>query len=586
MADASVTQHDETDAEERNGSSGHHVPFLKALFSFRFSDMSIIHRLYMSVGITFLMFFVSTSVVFYMSYKDTGNESGAGIVGVQYMSNKLTDNIISLERQIRELVHSDSKNAAAEQRTKEMYTDLEANYRILKSRGANLNEGSLKQRLLNDSFPKLDRYMESIRESTEKLLVIYTGTYSAVADFAYQSSSAGSLAMISELRSINISVGGEVIQRQKQSDNAVKYIRISLAVGLGVALVVILLIDITIRKSLRHNTNTVLRCLSRMADGDMRHKAGLSSADEIGTIGRLLDNVVDNTNNTLSLVKSDVSKLYEMVNTNRRSIDATNEAISVQRNTAQSVSEATSLMESSVEKVTEFAKSTLEEVKSAEEASDTCRRTMQDNITTTHSLSDRLHASSEAINKIHMMSSQIESIVKTIADIADQTNLLALNATIESARAGESGRGFAIVADEIRELAIKTAKSTKEVSNTISLLEAAVTNSVEVMASCEGEMDNSLQQSSRANSSIEEIMGIIAIISDMSEQIVQSCQQQFSSATEINMSIAHISKLAEDSYEQMAGLQTNMHALNELATNQAAVLDKFTLRNPADTVVS
>ena len=177
-----------------------------------------------------------------------------------------------------------------------------------------------------------------------------------------------------------------------------------------------------------------------------------------------------------------------------------------------------------------------------------------------------------------MMSSQIESIVKTIADIADQTNLLALNATIESARAGESGRGFAIVAEEVRELAIKTAKSTQEVSNTISLLEQAVTNSVNVMAACEGEMDNSLQQSSRANSSIEEIMGIIATISDMSEQIVQSCQQQTSAASEINQSIAHISRLAEDSYDQMSELQSNMHALNDLATNQAQVLGKFQLK--------
>ena len=176
-----------------------------------------------------------------------------------------------------------------------------------------------------------------------------------------------------------------------------------------------------------------------------------------------------------------------------------------------------------------------------------------------------------------MMSNQIEAIVQTIADIADQTNLLSLNATIESARAGESGRGFAIVADEIRELAIRTAKSTKEVSNTINLLEKAVTNSVAVMASCESEMSNSLQQSSRANSSIEEIMGIIATISDMSEQIVMSCQQQSNSASEINSSIAHISKLAEDSYEQMHELQTNMHVLNDLATNQSAVIGKFRL---------
>lgn len=474
-----------------------HEPFFKALFTLRFSDMSIMHRLYLCVGITFLLFFASTFVVFFMAQTQIEQEGDNGIVFVERSVNKLTNDFSKLEP-------------------------------LVTAQGTSNNESVM--------------VLSSIKRDLSQLQ-----------------------------NRVN------VLAKQTSNAEVLRWIQISLLCGLAVALCVILLTNITIRHSLRHDAGVLMRRLISMGQGDLTTKVAIKSQDEIGTIGRLVDNVVENTNNTLNLVKSDVDKLYDMVNTNRKSIDATNDAISVQRNTAQSVAEATSLMESSVEKVTEFARSTLKEVQVAEEASDTCRRTMQDNITTTHTLSERLHASSEAINKIHMMSSQIESIVKTIADIADQTNLLALNATIESARAGESGRGFAIVADEIRELAIKTAKSTKEVSNTISLLETAVTNSVEVMASCEGEMDNSLQQSSRANSSIEEIMGIIATISDMSEQIVQSCQQQFSSASEINLSIAHISKLAEDSYEQMAGLQTNMQALDDLASNQATVLSKFKL---------
>lgn len=555
-----------------------HQPFFSALCSLKFSSMSILHRLYLCIGITFLLFFASTFVVFFMAQTQIAEQGNKGFVAIEKSSGRMANSTIKLEDQIRVLVASNKQNVQSENAIREVLSQLEQNLNGLRNAVGTLIDKDVQNSLSSDINSKLSNRMQIIVLETNKLLQTYHTNRSQAAESAYRLSAEGSLPLISALHGLSTKVAAANLVNQERNATVMRWIQISLLCGLAVALCVILLTNITIRRSLRHDTGLLLRRLRLMAQGDMTSQVGIKAEDEIGTIGRLVDNVVNNTNDTLSLVMSDVDKLYDMVNTNRKSIDATNDAISVQRNTAQSVAEATSLMESSVKKVTDFAKSTLQEVQVAEQASDTCRRTMQDNITTTHTLSDRLHASSEAINKIHMMSSQIESIVKTIADIADQTNLLALNATIESARAGESGRGFAIVADEIRELAIKTAKSTKEVSNTISLLETAVTNSVEVMASCEGEMDNSLQQSSRANSSIEEIMGIIATISDMSEQIVQSCQQQFSSASEINSSIAHISKLAEDSYDQMTELQSNMYALNDLATNQATVLSKFKLR--------
>lgn len=555
-----------------------HQPFFSALFSLKFSNMSILHRLYLCIGITFLLFFASTFVVFFMAQTQIAEQGNKGFVAIEKSSGRMANSTIKLEDQIRELVASNQKNVQSENAIREILSQLEQNLSTLRNAVGTLIDKDVQNSLSSDINSKLSKRLQIITLEANKLLQTYNTNRPQAVDSAYRLSAEGSLPLISALHGLSTKVASANLVTQERNASVMRWIQISLLCGLAVALCVILLTNITIRRSLRHDTGLLLRQLRSMAQGDMTSQVGIKAEDEIGTIGCLVDSVVNNTNDTLSLVMSDVDKLYDMVNTNRKSIDATNDAISVQRNTAQSVAEATSLMESSVKKVTDFAKSTLQEVQVAEQASDTCRRTMQDNITTTHTLSDRLHASSEAINKIHMMSSQIESIVKTIADIADQTNLLALNATIESARAGESGRGFAIVADEIRELAIKTAKSTKEVSNTISLLETAVTNSVEVMASCEGEMDNSLQQSSRANSSIEEIMGIIATISDMSEQIVQSCQQQFSSASEINSSIAHISKLAEDSYDQMTELQSNMYALNDLATNQATVLSKFKLR--------
>lgn len=557
-----------------------HLPFLAALFKFRFSDMSIIHRLYMCVGLTFFLFLVATLVVFFMTQSESlGKDSRTGMRQVLKVSNQITGDIITFEDSIRDLITKEVSGVTAENSVNEAIRSIEQNVSKLESLTPSIADEQLKESLHNKYVPSLKRHTETMGAAARTILGAYQHDTQTAAKTAFEQTSSCSMPALYELRQLITTLNNKSSAMQVAADRTMRWIQYSLFIGLGIALFVIILTNITIRRSLRHDTGLLLKNLMSMARGDLSVKVGLEARDEIGSIARLVDFVSLNTNGTLSLVKSDIDKLHNMVSTNLRSIDATNDAITIQRNTAQSVAEATSEMEVAVEKVTEFARSTLDEVKSAEEASDTCRRTMQDNITTTHTLSDRLHASSEALNKIHMMSSQIEAIVKTIADIADQTNLLALNATIESARAGESGRGFAIVADEVRELAIRTAKSTKEVSKTISSLEAAVTNSVDVMASCESEMANSLQQSSRANSSIEEIMGIIATISDMSEQIVMSCQQQTSSAAEINSSIAHISKLAEDSYEQMSELSHNMNQLGDLATNQAEVIGKFKLKD-------
>ena len=229
--------------------------------------------------------------------------------------------------------------------------------------------------------------------------------------------------------------------------------------------------------------------------------------------------------------------------------------------------------------LTEFARSTLTEVQSAETASDTCRMTMQDNITTTHSLSDKLKATSVAIENINKMGSQIDSIVKTIAAIADQTNLLALNATIEAARSGEHGKGFAVVANEVRDLAFKTAKSTKEVTDTITRLNEAVEMCVTVVASCEEEMNNSVHQSSRANSAIEEIMGIIATISDMSEQIVDSCTEQTNIAGEVNSQIENINSVTEECFEHIQETKNAVHKIRKMAKNQVKNLSVFTINS-------
>ena len=377
-----------------------------------------------------------------------------------------------------------------------------------------------------------------------------------------------------------LSQANELLEIVKANNNQTNAIVYPIYVILAISIIIPTVLSVLLAKSINSEVKHVWKSLQKLSNGDFRrHENATHRKNEIGSIDALVDVVAQSMEQTIEKLNSDFKKMVSMVYSNSNMLDSTVDAIATQRTKAQSVAMATSNMEQSIEKVTEFAKSTLSEVQTAEKASDTCRCTMQDNITTTHSLSDKLRDTSVAISKINEMGEQINSIVKTIAAIADQTNLLALNATIEAARSGEHGKGFAVVASEVRDLATKTAVSTKEVSDTITRLADAVQMCVKVVASCEEEMDNSVHQSSKANSAIEEIMGIIATITDMSEQIVQSCQQQTDIATDVNHSITNINTITEECFDYITDSKQQVHEIRVLAQNQVENLSTFKTNN-------
>ena len=377
-----------------------------------------------------------------------------------------------------------------------------------------------------------------------------------------------------------LSQANELLEIVKANNNQTNAIVYSIYVILAISIIIPTVLSVLLAKSINSEVKHVWKSLQKLSNGDFRrHENATHRKNEIGSIDALVDVVAQSMEQTIEKLNSDFKKMVSMVYSNSNMLDSIVDAIATQRTKAQSVAMATSNMEQSIEKVTEFAKSTLSEVQTAEKASDTCRCTMQDNITTTHSLSDKLRDTSVAISKINEMGEQINSIVKTIAAIADQTNLLALNATIEAARSGEHGKGFAVVASEVRDLATKTAVSTKEVSDTITRLGDAVQMCVKVVASCEEEMNNSVHQSSKANSAIEEIMGIIATITDMSEQIVQSCQQQTDIATDVNHSITNINTITEECFDHITDSKQQVNEIRVLAQNQVENLSTFKINN-------
>ena len=277
----------------------------------------------------------------------------------------------------------------------------------------------------------------------------------------------------------------------------------------------------------------------------------------------------------------DLKQEFEMVIANTHNsldvVDKTRGDFKSQVDLTHSTAQATGSLNEGIVKITNFAKDALNEVRAAEKNSDQCRCAMQDNITTTHALADKLKASSSAVSDIAKMGDEIDEIVNTIAAIADQTNLLALNANIEAARSGEYGRGFAVVADEVRVLAKRTAESTKQVKATIERLSGAVERTVHVMSLCEEEMTNSVDQSSRANSSIEEIMGTFATISDLNEQIANFCTSQSDHTEGISQAAQKISVLSDSGCHSLENIEATLDKVSQLLDSQDYLIKKLCL---------
>ena len=512
------------------------APFFKSLFSLKFGDISIVHRIILSFALSILIFAV-------------------GSVCIISNINSYVDQRNSIEK---------------------LYSDLNA----INSAFIELSHDNHDGQSISIAKQALDSINRGL--NSEKGKAFFTVNQSAIdlrsAVFAFSSNANSILqnnsneaSFYKELRSCSevLTKIDSLIKNGKLDAKAYNKVLYSLYAVLIVTILVSVLQSLFLSKSLNSEVKHVWKSLLKIASGDFRRdRDKIKRKNEIGSIDGLVDNVAFSMQKTVNKLNNDFCKMVDMV-------DNAADAMSTQRSKAHSVAQATANMENSIEKVTEFARSTLSEVKTAETASDTCRCTMQDNITTNHTLADKLRDTSVAIQKINEMGEQINSIVKTIAAIADQTNLLALNATIEAARSGEHGKGFADVANEVRDLAKKTATSTDEVTDTISNLSKAVETCVKVVASCEEEMNNSVQQSSKANSAIEEIMGIIATITDMSEQIVQSCQEQTSIAADVNHSIENINAITEECFTHIDDTKQSVHQIRNLAQNQVEKLSSF-----------
>ncbi len=348
----------------------------------------------------------------------------------------------------------------------------------------------------------------------------------------------------------------------------------------SISIVVILLaigIGYHIAHSVRSPLSRIFETLEALTQGDMTKRIEIKHNNEFGRVSTHINSLADNLHRILVQLNDASADLTSAASKNQNTSNDAQGQLSDQREQTASVATAMTEMEHSVVEVSQSAQNSLDKVHQVEQASDTGRQVMSQNITTINQLEGRLNESVVAVSQLQSMSSEIGSILDVIRGIAEQTNLLALNAAIEAARAGEQGRGFAVVADEVRVLAKKTTDSTEEIEGMINNLQSSSKTAGKVIESCMAEMEQSVAQASDANSSMEEIQSLILEISQMSTHISQASSEQSETTSDIARSLEGINQIASESHEAMSTIANVSDNMAELAKQQETLVRQFKL---------
>ncbi|CAH6933286.1 Methyl-accepting chemotaxis protein [Vibrio chagasii] len=332
-----------------------------------------------------------------------------------------------------------------------------------------------------------------------------------------------------------------------------------------------------IAHSVREPLTRILKTLEGLTEGDMTQRIDIRYNNEFSRVSGHINTLADNLHNILVKLNDASDDLTKTASVNQKTSSETQAQLNSQREQTATVATAMTEMSHSVQEVANSAQSSLTMVQQVETASESGRQIMNTNISTINQLETRLTESVSAVGELQQMSSQIGSILDVIRGIAEQTNLLALNAAIEAARAGEQGRGFAVVADEVRVLAQKTTQSTAEIETMISNLQSSSKTASNVIESCMSDMDMSVQQASNANSAMEEIQALILEISHMSTHISQAAAEQSETSGDIARNIEEINHIADASYQAMSSIAEASQNLTILANQQGDLVHQFKL---------
>jgi methyl-accepting chemotaxis protein len=368
----------------------------------------------------------------------------------------------------------------------------------------------------------------------------------------------------------------------KQSEDLFKTADKAAKSGIVINIIIVLtvvvfsiLVCIIITRGITRALSNVFNTMAAIADGDLTVRSSITSEDEMGRLGKELNLMGEKLTGIIRRLfdnSNSVSSAAIQMHSTAEQMSTSTEELAAQASTIATACEEMSATSSEIARNCHNA---ADDSAKANDAAKTGVQVVEETVSVMGRIADRVRSTAKTVETLGSRSDQIGQIIGTIEDIADQTNLLALNAAIEAARAGEQGRGFAVVADEVRALAERTTRATREIGEMIKSIQSETKSAVSAMDEGVREVELGTAEAAKSGDALRHILEQIASVTNQVSQIAVAAEEQTATTMEINNNIQQITEVAQmtstSSHEEAAAA----NQLAKLAEDLKGMVEQF-----------
>ncbi|MEV3834542.1 methyl-accepting chemotaxis protein [Aeromonas allosaccharophila] len=373
-------------------------------------------------------------------------------------------------------------------------------------------------------------------------------------------------------------INGEVSQLRKEESGSIFQSGRQLGIGIGVLVIffVVLLANFLIRQ-IRNPVMALLDQTRKVAAGDLTARLDMThfSNDELGTLAKGFGDMQGNLRTLVSEVSGSVVQLSSAAEEISAVASQSASNMNAQQHELNQLATAMNQMQATVQEVSRNTSDAASSAGTASQRAEHGSSTVQESILQIEQVASAIESTASVINQLGDDSRNIGVVLDVIRGIAEQTNLLALNAAIEAARAGEQGRGFAVVADEVRTLAKCTQDSTTQINTIIAELQQRAEQAGVTMQQSQSMMSATVETARDAGSAIAEISGAVGSISHMNIRIATATEEQGAVSEELNRNVVNISNASEEVATGATQMAQACNDLNHLATQLHEMVGRF-----------
>ena len=376
-----------------------------------------------------------------------------------------------------------------------------------------------------------------------------------------------------------LSAGAVAVAQQAKSDTdaTVATSRQVLAIVALLAIGAALIIGFWVARGLRRPLLAFRESLRQVTAGDLRVQFDVRRKDEFSELGGYLNELIRSLQTTVQTLTQSADDLRGTAQANADISASTTRAVEEQTERLGSAASAMTQMESTVAEVAQRALDTKDAVDHTFELSTTTGTTVAETIDSIQRQARQIQVAAQATDELQGYGQSIDGIVDAIRNIAEQTNLLALNAAIEAARAGEQGRGFAVVADEVRSLASRTQASTTEIQQQIEQMQQKIHSVVEIMGVSRAQSGECVQLASSAREALQSMSQAVGTIREMNTQIAAATEEQSATVQETSRMMVQINDAALRAAEGADSAARSSEDLSLMASRQRELLQRFSV---------